>query len=335
MTKDFIYCYCYMSFKVYEAIYSDVERQGVYGISLVENPAMEDEWIALSEQEAELQFAAVDENKRLLLGAVLIPNKKIYRNVGGNEFYITFTEDTIGNLAHDFIKKGFQNNSSAEHEVELSDVSFVESWQVENPDIDKSALYGKKYEKGTWVTMAKVSDELYEQATNGTFKGFSIDALLGLEEINFNKTEMTKTDLKTFGDKLLEEIKATFTSSEEVKETEVKEEVVETQSETTEEVVEDVVDAPEFNAEAFIDSLKETLVEFKADVTKQIEDLKVELTKETEEKETKIEELETELNKQPEVEAIVAKPETKTDQVETKKPKSIKDRVLANLAALN
>ena len=315
--------------KVYEAIYSDEQRQGVFGISLVENPAMEDEWIALSEQEQEIQFAAVDESKRLLLGAVLIPNKKIYRNIDGNEFYITFTEETIGNLAHDFIKKGFQNNSSAEHDIALSDVSFVESWQVENPDIDKSALYGKKYEKGTWVTMAKVSEELYEQATNGTFKGFSVDALLGLEELNFNKQEMTKTDFLT-------ELKNIFSFTEEkVEEKEVvQEEVVETQAEATEEVVEDVVDAPEFNADALVDSLKEVLAEFKKDVDKSIEDLKVELTKETEVKETKIKELETELNKQPETEAIVAKPETKAVQTETKKPNSIKGRVLANLAAL-
>ncbi len=165
--------------KVYEAVYSDELLQGVYGISLVENPAMEDEWIALSEQPKEVHFAAVDDKKKLLLGAVLIPNKKIYRNIDGNEFYMTFSEDTIGKLAHDFIKDGFQNSSSAEHEVKLSDVSFVESWQVQDSKVDKSALYGKEYEPGTWVTMAKVSDELYEQATNGTFKGFSIDAMLG------------------------------------------------------------------------------------------------------------------------------------------------------------
>ena len=109
--------------KVYEAVYSDELLQGVYGISLVENPAMEDEWIALSEQPKEVHFAAVDDKKKLLLGAVLIPNKKIYRNIDGNEFYMTFSEDTIGKLAHDFIKDGFQNSSSAEHEVKLSDVA--------------------------------------------------------------------------------------------------------------------------------------------------------------------------------------------------------------------
>jgi hypothetical protein len=296
--------------KVYEAIYSDIQRQGVFGISLVENPAMEDEWIAL-------------------LGAVLIPNKKIYRNVDGHEFYITFTEETISNLAHDFIKKGYQNSSSAEHEVALTGVSFVESWQVEDSAVDKSALYGKKYEKGTWVTMAKVSPELYKQATDGTFKGFSVDALLGLQELNFNKQEMTKTDFLT-------ELKNIFSfTTEEVvvdKVEEVQEEeVVETKAEEVAEVK-----APELNVEALTNALKETLAQFKADVDKSIADLKTELSTEKVEVEAKIEELETELDKQPEVAAIVASPESKsTPSVQTKTPRSIKGRVLANLRELN
>ena len=63
---------------------------------------MEDMWIALSEQPETIELAQVDEDKRLLLGACLIPNKKIYRNIDGNEFYITFSENTIEKLAHNF-----------------------------------------------------------------------------------------------------------------------------------------------------------------------------------------------------------------------------------------
>jgi len=302
--------------KVYEAIYNNKDSQGVYGISLVENPAMEDEWIALSEQKAELQFAAVDEAKRLLLGAVLIPEKKIYRNIDGNEFYITFTSDTIGQLAHDFITKGNQNNSSAEHEVQLSDVSFVESWQVENPAIDKSALYGKKYEKGTWVTMAKVSPEIYEQATNGTFKGFSIDALLGLQELKLNTNiNMTKQDF-------LNELKNIFSfSSESEKVEDVKAEEIEVKTEEVAEVTENT-EKPQID---MMEAIKEIMAEFKSEVDTKIETLKTELSKEevvdevkeeVKAKDEKIEELETELAKQPEVAPIKANPESKVEVIE-------------------
>lgn len=321
--------------KVYEAIYSNKETQGVYGISLVENPAMEDEWIALSEQKAELQFAAVDEAKRLLLGAVLIPEKKIYRNIDGNEFYITFTSETIGQLAHDFITKGNQNNSSAEHETQLSDVSFVESWQVEDPAIDKSALYGKTYEKGTWVTMAKVSPEIYEQATNGTFKGFSIDALLGLQELKFNTNiNMTKQDF-------LNELKNIFSFSNE------SEKVEEVKAEEIEVKAEEVAEATEATEEPQIDvleAMKSILAEFKSDVDTKIETLKTELSKEevaeekvkeeVKAKDEKIEELETELAKQPEVAPIKANPEARKSTVNTKTANSIKGRVFQNLEQL-
>ena len=241
---------------IYEAVFKEGETEGVYGISLVENPAMEDEFIALSEQKKIVEFSAIDEKKKLLLGAVLIPNKKIYRNIDGKEFYITFTDETIGKLAHNFIKGGNQNNSSAEHNVQLSDVSFVESWQVENENIDKSALYGKKYSKGTWVVMAKVSDEIYNEATNGTFKGFSIDALLGLEQINFNKqvNVMNKEIITSLKDDILNGVKAMFSEKERSLLTRFEvqsEEVVAEVSEQTETENIEATEENSFDVEAF------------------------------------------------------------------------------------
>ena len=305
--------------KVYEAIFKEGETEGVYGISLVSNPAMEDFWIALSEQKQELQFAAVDDKRNLLLGAVLIPEKKIYRNVDGNEFYITFTKETISNLAHSFIKNGFQNNSSKEHEVKLTDVSFVESWQVEDSAKDKSALYGKNYEVGTWVTMAKVSDEIYEQATNGTFAGFSIDAILGLEESNLKtEIEMNKEDFTSLKDSLINEVKALFNTHKEEVEEKNEEVAVETVAETVEEVVEE----PAFDIDAFAKDLKEAMT---AEFSKQLE------TK-LAEKDEQIKSLETKLSKQPEEESVAITPsvkESKSYKYGSKRPASIKDRVFA------
>lgn len=183
--------------KVYEAIFNEDTSKGVYGISLVENPAMEDEWITLSEHPKEIKFAAVDDSKKLLLGGVLIPNKRIYRNIDGHEFEMKFSEDTIEKLAHNFQKESYQNNSSLEHKAELSDVTFVETWTVENPENDKSNAFGKTYPKGTWVAMAKVSDENYEKAKNGEIKGFSIDALLQLTEVKFKNDIKMSAETKT------------------------------------------------------------------------------------------------------------------------------------------
>jgi hypothetical protein len=310
--------------KVYEAVLSNDETQGVYALSVVENPAMEDEWIALSEHPQKIELAQVDEEKRLLLGAALIPNKRIYRNINDNEFEMFFKEETIERLSHNFFKQQNNNNSSLEHELKLEGMSVVESWTVTNPKTDKSVNFGKEYPKGTWVTMMKVdNDEVWAKVKNGEIKGFSIDALLGLEQINL-KTEiqMTEEVKKNIVDDVINGVKALFSKPEEATENiEVKqEEVVEVQEE-------------EFDKEAFMAEVIETVkTQFSAQAEKDIEAVKVEFSTKIEELTKENETLKAELNKQPEVEAIKAKPEVANKQVELNKNAGIKDRVFFNLA---
>lgn len=309
--------------KVYEAVLSNDETQGVYALSVVENPAMEDEWIALSEHPQKIELAQVDEEKRLLLGAALIPNKRIYRNINDNEFEMFFKEETIERLSHNFFKQQNNNNSSLEHELKLEGMSVVESWTVTNPKTDKSVNFGKEYPKGTWVTMMKVdNDEVWAKVKNGEIKGFSIDALLGLEQINLNKQEMTEEVKKNIVDDVINGVKALFSKPEEATENiEVKqEEVVEVQEE-------------EFDKEAFMAEVIETVkTQFSAQAEKDIEAVKVEFSTKIEELTKENETLKAELNKQPEVEAIKAKPEVANKQVELNKNAGIKDRVFYNLA---
>lgn len=280
--------------KVYEAVFKEGQTEGVYALSVVENPAMQDMWIALREQPQTIELAQVDEEKRLLLGAALIPNKKIYRNIDGHEFYITFSEQTIEKLAHNFFKNQMNNNSSLEHEVKLDGMSVVEGWTVQDPNNDKSNAFGKTYEKGTWVTMMKVdNDEMWGKVKSGEIKGFSIDALLALEEINLKtEIEMTEDTKKSIIDGVLDGIKnfSFFSKEKEVVEETVSEEV-ETQTQETE-VVEDA--KPEFDVEAFKKELTETLgVEFKSQLDEVVKA-----------KDDKIKELEAKLAKQPESEEV-------------------------------
>lgn len=304
--------------KVYEAIYKE-GVEGIYALSVVENPAMEDLWVTLSEHPKQVELAAIDEEKRLLLGAALIPNKKIYRNIDGNEFYITFSEQTIEKLAHEFFKNQNNNNSSLEHEVKLDGMSVVEGWTVQDPQKDKSANYGKEYPKGTFVTMMKVdNDEIWEKAKNGEIKGFSIDALLGLQELKFNKSDMNEEVKKSIVTEVLDGVKALFNTNKEEEPKEVEQvEQIEVQTEEVKEVEE-----PAFDAEAFARELKETLsVEFKAQLSE------VEKAKDKE-----IEDLKAELAKQPEVEPIKSKPEVTKSEVKLNKGDSIYSRVFNNLS---
>lgn len=200
--------------RTYEVVFDEKNDKGVYALSCVENPAMEDVWLTLAEHPKEIQFSAVNDEKRLLLGAALIPNKKIFRKVGDDEFNIIFSEKTIEAAAHNFIKNGFQNNSSENHEMTLSGVSVVQSWIVDNPEMDKSKNYGKTYDKGTWVTLMKVeNDDTWEKAKNGELNGFSIDGVFSLKEIEL-QLKNQNMDNKGIIEAIKEGFKAAFAKPE-------------------------------------------------------------------------------------------------------------------------
>ena len=324
---------------VYEAVFKEGETQGIYALSVVENPAMEDLWVALSEQPQQIEFAKVDEDKRLLLGAALIPNKKIYRNIDGNEFYITFSEATIEKLAHEFFKNQANNNSSLEHEVKLEGMSVVEGWIVEDPDNDKSNAYGKKYEKGTWVTMMKVdNDEMWEKVKSEEIKGFSIDAVLGLTKLNLkSEIEMTNEVKDSIVNDVLNGVKTFFSNKEEKETVELTEEV------KAEEVVlaeEEVLEEEVVKAEETEYATKEEFAELKAMVDEMKSMLEPKAEEEEEEilmaKDAEIETLKTELAKTPEAETVSVTPEVASKKAEVKmnsyNKNSIKSNVFQSLA---
>jgi len=317
--------------KVYEAVFVEGETEGVYALSVVESPAMQDHWIALSEQPEIIELAEVDGEKRLLLGAALIPNKKVYRNIDGNEFYLTFSEATIEKLSHEFLKRQHNNNSSLEHEVSLNGMSVVESWIVDDPLKDKSAAYGKQYEKGTWVAMMKVdNDEIWKDVQEGKVKGFSIDALLGLQEINLKSSIIMNDDAKkSLKDEILDGIKALFNAQNEEVEKEV--ENIEVQPEEVKEEVEATSDR-DFDVEAFKADIMETV---SAHFSEQLTAKENEMKEALEAKDKELETLKAELNAQPEAESVVVSPEaTNSGKIEVKYNgfKTTKDTVFENLA---
>ncbi len=151
------------------------EDNGITAISVVENPAIEESFIALKNQE--VRFAQQDKEKRLLLGAALIPNKPIYRKNEDDEYYIFFSKDTVRKASELFFIKGNQSEATLEHKVALEGLTIVESWIVES-EKDKSRHYGMDVPVGTWMVSMKVnSDEVWnEYVKKGLIKGFSIEA---------------------------------------------------------------------------------------------------------------------------------------------------------------
>jgi len=151
------------------------EVSGIEAVSIVENPAIEEDFVALKSQE--FKFAEVNKEKRILMGAALIPNKPIYRANEENEYYIYFSRDTVRKASELFFIKGNHNKSTLEHQMPLEGLVAVESWIVEDKEKDKSKIYGMDMPLGTWMLSMKVlNDDVWNNyVKTGKVKGFSIE----------------------------------------------------------------------------------------------------------------------------------------------------------------
>ena len=185
--------------KLIELILDDDDAIGVEAISVVENPAIESDFIALSNQE--IKLAEISKEKRLLMGALLIPNKPIYRKSGEDEYHIFFSKDTITKASQMYLQNGNQSNSTLEHDSQLKGLTLVESWIVEDKQKDKTALYGLDVPVGTWMGSVKVdNDEIWNQyVKTGKVKGFSIEGYFA------DKLEKPKAELSA-DEKIINEL---------------------------------------------------------------------------------------------------------------------------------
>ena len=257
------------------------DNSDVYAISLVEEPAIEIDYVAFDkdkETKPNLKFIEDKENEKfMILGPALVPDKNIYRNYDGNEFYVSFSAECIEKLSYKFMKTCYGDGCfTKDHESFAQGCSLAESW-IKTSENDKSVDYGFDCPIGTWFVAAKIdSIDLWESIKKGERKGFSIESWVDLEEIIENKDKKEndmskqKTNLETmevndgFWDKLKGIIAEAMGTSKDDKtvedaveeakaEADPVEEVVEAEEQTpevpVEEVAQDVIDTVEEGAE--------------------------------------------------------------------------------------
>lgn len=154
------------------------EMFGVHALSLVSNPAIQSDFIALGDEKPIL-LAEVSPDKQILMGAVLIPDKPIFRqgSKGQEDYYVFFSEETVSKTAEMFFKRGNQSNATLEHKDVLDGMTVFESWIVEDPEMDKSKKFGLNVPKGTWMVSMKVDDkEIWDNyVKNDKVFGFSLE----------------------------------------------------------------------------------------------------------------------------------------------------------------
>ena len=179
------------------------DESGVYAVSLVDEPAIEYDWVKLSKQ-VEMNFS-LDTDKKMLYGPMLVPNKMIYRkDENGYEYNIMFEKDTIELIAEKFNKNKLGDKFNLQHSDTEVEAFLKENWLTDNPD--KSQKYGFDLPEGSWFGAVKIEDDNFwkNKVKEEEVKGFSVEILAGAELVELSITnnnpnkkteEMEKTKL--------------------------------------------------------------------------------------------------------------------------------------------
>lgn len=185
--------------KIYELLTNNEEEDFVEAISLVDRPAIEENWRQFKKSER-FSVAQFNSEKKIVTGPAMIPNKLIFRydEETNEEYYVWFRSQTIAKLAQNYLKKQRQFNSTVQHEEPVENVYLFESWIVEDPEVDKAKVLGYEVPTGTWMVSMKVeNEEIWQQIKTGLLKGFSIEGWFA-DKLNATKNEFNWSKFKLF-----------------------------------------------------------------------------------------------------------------------------------------
>lgn len=250
------------------------------GLAVVGLPAIEADFMYFNEEVNKMVF---NEEKMMIKGPALIPNKLIYRNDMMGERYIYFSEETIVKFVETLMSKE-SNKFNIGHTDEPLNAILIESYFVSEDN-------EFNVPKNSWVVGLKVKDsEAWGRIKSGEFKGFSVEGLFSNQLVNLmiNKDNNKQNELMNLKERVMEAINSVVFSEDEpivnepvVTEPEVVEEIVE---EIVEEVVEETV---EETIEEKLEALKEEIL---AEVDKRIEAMVVAISEEVNKVDEKVEE---------------------------------------------
>ncbi len=160
----------------------DLDFDGITAISLVDFPAIEENFIKLAKasKRNDYLFGKTDTLKHIVTGPALIPDKKIYRaDMFRGEFEVMFTSEGIEKIRDYFLQNFKQKDITVDHVINANNISIVESWIIEDKANDKANALGFDLPKGTWMVSMKIENgEVWDRIEDGELKGFSIEAYL-------------------------------------------------------------------------------------------------------------------------------------------------------------
>ena len=201
--------------KLFELTIKDEDVDGIFALSLVKDPAIESDFVFFNEEKNIIQFQRLRNEKRMLIGPILIPDKKIMRvDESGQPYQVFFKPETVRQLAHNYLKKKYTDSSTLEHNKKIKGVTLVESY-IKETKMDKSNAYGLNLPLNTWVGVFKIdNDEIWDDyVKTGKVKGISLEGIFEHEFVrntqDFYDVELMNI-LEQEADFLLSKIRATI-----------------------------------------------------------------------------------------------------------------------------
>ena len=188
-------------------IADDSQELAIDAISLVESPAIEQDFVFFGKEKNNLTFAKVDEEKRMLISPALIPNKQIFRYDPNtdSDYYVYFSRETVRKASELYLKHNNHHKATHEHNERVSGVLTVESW-IKEGDQDKSKLYGFDLPNGTWFVKMKITnDDLWQKIKAGELKGLSIEGYFTNKFEQMQKKEPTDAEILSALNEIIKE----------------------------------------------------------------------------------------------------------------------------------
>lgn len=194
--------------KVELLIDEDEAISGIEAVSLVRFPAIETDFVYLSNNTDKKMSFALDEEKQMLIGPALIPEKLIVRmDENDEEFDVFFSKETVRQAMELFMREARTNEHTLEHNSKIDGVTVVESWIVEDSKKDKSALYGFDLPVGSWVIATKVNNlDVWEKVKKKEVRGYSIEGYFTDRLVEMKRGKLCKNCPED--DKIIKELKS-------------------------------------------------------------------------------------------------------------------------------
>lgn len=185
----------YKNLPLYNLVIDDDDTLGVDKISLVDLPAVEENFLLFDEtKHIDYSFSVQNEEKRLVSGIAMVADRPIYRETPDKKgYYVVFSKETIEKIAHRFAKNNYAFNISTQHKTDVDNCYVVESFIINK----ERGICPKEFadvEDGSWYTTVKIdNDSVWDAIKNGEgLNGFSVEIRAIAEE--FNKTEITSEE---------------------------------------------------------------------------------------------------------------------------------------------